>query len=55
VTGPELERTVGDFGTTVTRSVVRDGVRMEIKYFYEASDMDAIPKVVTVIPKVLKK
>lgn len=44
----------GSFGTTVTRALEKDGVILEIKYFHEGGDLSALPKVVTVIPKVKK-
>lgn len=52
---PEAAKHVGEFGTTITRIVEKDGVKLEIKYFYPKGDMSAVPEVVTVIPKVLKK
>jgi len=51
---PKIAEHVGDYGTTVTRAVVKDDVKLEIKYFYPKGDMDVTPNVVTVIPKVLK-
>ncbi len=32
--------------------VVVDGVKLEIKYFYAKGDLSAVPKVVSIIPKV---
>lgn len=51
---PAIAEHKGAYGTTVTRAVERDGVILEIKYFYDGGDMASKPKVVTVIPKVKK-
>jgi len=52
--GKELGTRTNEFGTTVTRLVERDGVRLHIGYFYKNGDLTAAPTVSTVIPKVLR-
>lgn len=51
-TGPEVSRHTSDFGTTITKVVETPGVKYEVKFFYEGSDLNAKPKVTTMIPKV---
>jgi hypothetical protein len=53
-TAPEVARHVGEYGTTRTTEVLREGVKLQIKYFYLGSHMHTVPTVVSIIPKVLR-
>jgi hypothetical protein len=52
--GPEISRHVGDYGTTITRTVETPNVKYDVKFFYESGDLSLKPKVTTMIPKVKK-
>ncbi len=51
VEGNEFGKIENEFGITISRSVYEGGVRLDIGYFYEAGDMEALPKITTIIPK----
>jgi hypothetical protein len=52
--GPEISRHVGDYGTTITRTVETQNVKYDVKFFYESGDLSLKPKVTTMIPKIKK-
>jgi len=52
--GTEISRHVGDYGTTITKYVETSGIKYEVKFFYEGGNFNLKPKVITMIPKVLK-
>lgn len=53
-TAPEVARHVGEYGTTQTTEVLREGVKLQITYFYLDSHRHTVPTVVSIIPKVLR-
>jgi hypothetical protein len=50
--GEEVARFVGEKGTTVTRRIDTPTVKYEVKFYYEGGNMNGVPKISTVIPKV---
>lgn len=52
--GPEINRHVGDYGTTITRTVETPNVKYGVKFFYESGNLNFKPKVTTMIPKIKK-
>lgn len=47
-----MSRHASDFDATIAKVVETPGVKYEVKFFYEGSDLNAKPKVTTMIPKV---
>jgi RHS repeat-associated protein len=52
---PEVARHVTEHGITITRTArIGDVGAIDIKYFYPGGNMDAVPEVSTIIPKVFR-
>jgi len=53
---PETERLVTKYGVTVTRNVkVGDIGAIDVKYFYPGGNMDAVPEISSIVPKIFKQ
>ena len=52
---PEAAKHVTDYGTTITRTVPVNNVgAIDVKYFYPGGNMEAIPEISTITPKIFK-
>lgn len=49
--GTELSRRITPHGTTITKQVQVGEHALNVGFFYKGSNMDAVPSVTTVIPK----